>query len=208
MIIFVIIISREDRFVSVKALKGYATEVVKRGVSCELEVLQLLAPTRPLAWPSRCLKLLDYFIIPGKVSSDGEHLCIVTEVMGGDVRALQTSLPAGERNLPLPLAKHILRHVLQGLVQIHSLGIVHTDLKHDNIMFDADPSLDIPSLIAHDPPVLNPPEHTWGGIIQTVASQPLPFPSSLTDFLSRSFSIVDFGSGVSTPLLCADMYIQ
>ncbi len=148
----------ENKFVSVKALKGYATEIVNRGISRELTVLQLLSTAQaPTAWPSRCLSLLDHFIMPGKVSTDGEHLCIITDLMGGDVKSLVRGLPRGKRYVPLPLAKRILRHVLEGLVQIHSLGVAHTDLKHDNIMFDVDPSLDIPSLLTRDPPRLNIP---------------------------------------------------
>ncbi|KAK0234920.1 kinase-like domain-containing protein [Armillaria nabsnona] len=114
--------------------------------------------------------------------------------MGGDVKSLVRRLPSGKRYVPLPLAKHILRHVLQGLVQIHRLGIAHTDLKHDNIMFDVDPSLDIPSLLTCDPPRLNIPEQTWEGTIQTAVSQPLPSPSFLDDLLTRNFFIADFGS--------------
>ncbi|PBK66027.1 kinase-like protein [Armillaria solidipes] len=114
--------------------------------------------------------------------------------MGGDVRTLVQDLPSGKRYVPLPLAKHILRHVLQGLVQVHSLGVAYTDLKDDNIMFDVDPSLDIPSLLTADPPRLNIPEYTWEGTMQTAVSQPLPSPNSLDDLLTRNFFIADFGS--------------
>ncbi len=177
-----------------KALKGYATEIVNRGISRELTVLQLLSTAQaPTAWPSRCLSLL---VMPGKVSTDGEHLCIITDLMGGDVKSLVRGLPRGKRYVPLQLAKQILRHVLEGLVQIHSLGVAHTDLKQDNIMFDVDPSLDIPSLLTRDPPRLNIPEHTWEGTIQTAVSQPLPSPNSLDDLFTRNFFIADFGSGL------------
>lgn len=90
--------------------------------------------------------------MPGKVTTDGEHLCIVTDLMGGDVEPLMQGFYSRKRCLPLPLAKHVLRHVLQGLVQVQSLGVAHTDLKSDNIIFDVDFSLDVPSLLARDPP--------------------------------------------------------
>jgi len=49
-----------------------------------------------------------------RLASDGEHLCIVTELMGSNLKALQKTY---HTSLPRPLAKHILRQILKGLVQ-------------------------------------------------------------------------------------------
>ncbi|KIK60414.1 hypothetical protein GYMLUDRAFT_167856, partial [Collybiopsis luxurians FD-317 M1] len=71
---------------------------------------------------------------------------------------------------PFGLAKRILFHTLKGLVTTHKQGIVHTDLKHDNILFDrADTDLNVE------------PE------------KPLPVPSA-DKALDRTFVIGDFGN--------------
>jgi serine/threonine protein kinase len=143
-----------------------------------------------------CIKLLAQFTQPGQ-AEDGEHLCFVTEVLGGDVKSLQ--LQGQEENrtpLPLPLAKRILLHTLRGLAHLHGRGIVHTDLKSDNIMFDSGPlsTEDIAALVAADPPRRNPPEHSWQCIIQSAVNQPLPVPS-LSEAMARTYLIADLGSG-------------
>ncbi|OBZ79963.1 Serine/threonine-protein kinase SRPK [Grifola frondosa] len=84
---------------------------------------------------------------------------------------------------------------VQSTSPLHRLGIAHTDLKQDNIMWDVDPELDIPSLLARDPPRLNPPEQSWKDeVVQTSVSQPLPLLGSLDMYMCRKFYIADFGS--------------
>ena len=97
---------------------------------------------------------------PGR-EQDGDHLCLVTTLLGGDVKCLQIEA-AGKRGFPLPLAKHILLHTLRGLAHMHHYEIVHTDLKHDNIMFDAGSltQADIEALVDGDPPRRHPPEES------------------------------------------------
>ena len=67
---------------------------------------------------------------------------------------------AGKQGFPLPLAKRILLHALRGLAHMHNCEIVHTDLKHDNIMFDVGSltQADIKVLIDEDPSRRHPPE--------------------------------------------------
>ena len=78
------------------------------------------------------------------------------------------------------------------------MGIVHTDLKHDNIMFDVGPSLtqpaDIAALVEADPPRRHPPEESWERIVQVAVTQPFPLPS-FSEAMIRNFIISDFGSG-------------
>ncbi|KAK0212731.1 hypothetical protein DFS33DRAFT_1370250 [Desarmillaria ectypa] len=107
--------------------------------------------------------------------------------MGGDAKSLMRGLPSRKQYLPLLLAKHVPHHVLQGLMQVHSLDVAYTDL-----------NLDIPSLLTRDPGPsrLNIPEQTWESTMQTAVSQPL---SSLDVLLTWSFFIADFGSDYEYP---------
>jgi len=165
------------------------------------------------------------FMHPGKVPEDGMHQCFVTEVFGGDVRSLQEHLlglsqkstvgaaKEGEGDvlkleaLPLPLVKRILLHTLRGLAHLHERGIVHTDLKPDNIMFSAPPPPSVGGLeqyyervLADDPPRLNPPEPTWTPregttTIRSAVSQPLPLPATFEEAMERVYLVADLGSG-------------
>ncbi|KAF8808766.1 kinase-like protein [Phlegmacium glaucopus] len=114
--------------------------------------------------------------------------------MGGDVKSLQVKV-AGKKGLPLPLAKRILLHTLQGLAHMHHCQIVHTDLKHDNIMFDTGSITqdDLSMFIKKDPARRHPPEESWGCIVQAAVSQPLPLPS-LSEAMTRTYMVSDFGS--------------
>ena len=190
-------IYRQKKYVAIKILKGYATNLVRKGITWELAALERLsAPTSASGHESNhCLRLLSHFTHTGN-DQDGEHLCLVTDIMGGDVRSLLRHTLANHNAIPLPLAKRILLHTLRGIAYMHYCGVVHTDLKADNIMFDAGftTTADFATLIATDPPRLNPPEDSWEGTVQTAVSQPLPLPA-LSDVMTRTFLVADFGSG-------------
>ncbi|RMD42378.1 hypothetical protein DV735_g2739, partial [Chaetothyriales sp. CBS 134920] len=47
-------------------------------------------------------------------------------------------LSFAQRDVPLPLTKRILRNSLRGIAALHEKGIVHTDIKPNNIMVDWD----------------------------------------------------------------------
>ena len=187
---------REERYVAIKALKGYSTDLIRKGITWELETLERVTSVPPPSGiePTHCPRLLANFVHPGK-DRDGDHLCLVTDVMGGDVKALQVKV-AGQNTLPLPLAKRILLHTLHGLAHMHHCGIVHTDLKHDNIMFDTGSLTqdDIATFIKTNPARRHPPEESWKCVVQAAVSQPLPLPS-LSEAMTRNYMVSDFGSG-------------
>lgn len=68
-----------------------------------------------------CNILHSHFVQPGK-PGDGEHLCLVMDVLVGDIESLQSESKA----FPVSLAKLILRDALRGLSQLHASGGVHT----------------------------------------------------------------------------------
>lgn len=47
-------------------------------------------------------------------------------------------LSIAQKDTPLPLMKRILRDSLRGIADLHEKGIVHTDIKPDNILVDWD----------------------------------------------------------------------
>ncbi|KAF8323237.1 kinase-like protein [Clavulina sp. PMI_390] len=177
---------RDGGFVAVKALTGYHTDLYEKAVTWEADAFRLLSyqPRSP-----HCTPLLNEFTVEGKGSS-GSHMCFVMPVYGGDVKALQRSRPA---HFPLPLAKRISLHLLRGLAHMHERGVVHTDLKHDNIFYTTTKtSEDIEEWMANDPPRRNEPEFSDDGVMQSAVSQPLPIISE-EEVLQATYVLGDFG---------------
>ncbi|KAJ7435148.1 kinase-like protein [Mycena latifolia] len=180
-------------FVAVKALTGHMTEMNEKAVSWEAEALRLLSADPP---SPHCVRLLDEFTIPGRGSA-GSHLCFVLPIYGGDLKALSNS-----RKTPfdLPTAKRIILHLLRGIAHTHSRGVVHTDIKHDNIFFATDlETTDIERWMKEDPSRRHPPEMSQDGIVQAAVSQPLPM---ISDELAprATYVLSDFGCALPSRL--------
>ncbi|TFK33777.1 kinase-like protein [Crucibulum laeve] len=191
-------ICREKSHVAIKILNGYYTELEKHGRIWELEALkQLSSPTSS----AHCLQLISNFTLRGRGSA-GEHLCLVTQLLGGDIKSLHT---VHETVFPLLLAKRILLHVLRGIAHAHSRGVVHTDLKHDNIFFDAHISTEtLGNILVSDPPRRHPPEASFDGTVEAAVTQPLPIPT-VDEAMERIYVVGDFGSAQSVSNHTTDM---
>lgn len=139
-----------------------------------------------------CLRLVDHFSLPGKGSA-GRHICLVTPLFGGDItRYARTS---NLLRYPLPLAKRILLHTLRALNDLHECGVVHTDIKSDNIFFDTPlENEDIRVLLESNPSRRHQAEASYDGIVHAAVSQPLPLPT-IEKFTKRTFVLGDLGSG-------------
>ncbi|KAF8531902.1 kinase-like protein [Gautieria morchelliformis] len=177
----------ENSFVAVKVLKGRIWEQ---------EALKLVSSPPS----SHCLQLLSHFTIPGKGSA-GEHLCFVTPVLGGDVKSL---FERHGQVFPFKLAKRILLQMLRGIAHAHRSGVVHTDLKLDNIFFNNHMStVDVEGLLASDPPRRHPLEASVDGTVQAAVSQPLPIPTA-EEATQCTYVVADFGSAQSITNQIAD----
>jgi serine/threonine protein kinase len=98
--------------------------------------------------------------------------------------------------LPLTLAKRILLHVLRGIEHAHRAGMVHTDLKYDNIFFDVGMSTeDIQEVLDSEPPKTHPRKPSQDEAAQAAVSQPLPLPSLEEAGRLQTFVVADFGNG-------------
>ncbi|KAJ7459779.1 kinase-like domain-containing protein, partial [Mycena latifolia] len=171
-------------YLALKALTGYCTQCIEKGLSRELDVLVRVS----LPPHEHCLQLQDSFIIPGKGTS-GSHLCLLTSLLAGDLKSTWNA------HLPLPLAKRILLHTLRGLAHSHNCSVVHTDLKPDNIFIsNVTITSDIENLLQADPSRIHEAEASYDGIVHAAVSQPIPRPS-LEEGMTRTYVLGDFGSG-------------
>lgn len=144
-----------------------------------------------------CLDLLETFNITPKDGTEN-HICVVTPYHDGDVFSVAKSL--GSFAFPLKLAKRILLHVLRGLAHAHKCGVIHTDIKHDNIFVENTMSAEeIEQWIKGDPSRLHPPEHSLSGVVQAAVSQPLPMQLKVEELMKRKFILADYGYGTSFP---------
>lgn len=174
---------------------------MRKGLCWEINALKRISG--PSGSSSHCLSILDTFTQPGK-GSTGEHACIVTEVLGGDVGSIQRR---HKQKLPLPLVKRILLHTLRGIAHAHKNGVVHTDIKIENIFFDTPMTKgDIENLIESEPSRRHELDKTPEGPLRAAVSQPLPQPS-IEEALERTFLLADFGSGGSF-LSCETSFIK
>lgn len=100
-----------------------------------------------------CARMTDYF---EHVGPNGTHVCMVFDVLGENLLSLMEWYEY--RGIPLPIVKAIAEQVLIGLEHIHSIDIIHTDLKPENVLL-ASPKHKIISIMKHyvPPPLYKRP---------------------------------------------------
>ncbi|KAI0724742.1 kinase-like domain-containing protein [Fomitopsis betulina] len=158
----------EDRFVALKILTSEATKALAPGPdqrSDEQPMLEKIACADPSHRGFRhTLAYLDAFNFTGP---HGLHRCIVTEPLGYGVDYIRKLRPEGDRRVAPSIVKRVTRQVLLGLEYLHDVcGIVHTDVKHDNILFRPQ---DLQTVIMHE--LVDKPSITYD--CGTAASPPV-----------------------------------
>ncbi|KDR82262.1 hypothetical protein GALMADRAFT_90824 [Galerina marginata CBS 339.88] len=128
------VFSRDKRLAAMKVLVGDMTIPSKKGGWDELGILEILKErnSQSCGYPHVC-QLLDNFIHRGL---NGDHICLVLEAMSISVLDVYRACPGA---MPLPLLKRVCKHVLRALCYLHECGIVHTDIKGDNILMTGAP---------------------------------------------------------------------
>ncbi|KAK7691208.1 hypothetical protein QCA50_006311 [Cerrena zonata] len=150
---------RENRLAAMKVLVSELTRET-RGPD-ERGIMMLLRDTDPqsIGWHHVC-QLFDSFTHTGP---NGEHICLILEPlrlgMGSVSRAFNGPMP-------LPLVRRIAKQMLQALQYVHKCGVIHTDIKPDNIM------------------MVGPPP-TAGQTSTQI---------NINDLQSANFKLIDFGS--------------
>ncbi|KZT68525.1 kinase-like protein [Daedalea quercina L-15889] len=139
----------EDRFVALKILTCAATKALLPGPdqrSDEQRMLEKIASANPAHRGYRHnLAYFDAFSIKGP---HGLHRCLVTEVVGYGVDYIRKLRDDGDRRIAPSTVKRVVRQVLLALEYLHDVcGIVHTDLKHDNILFRP---RELTSVVSHE----------------------------------------------------------
>ncbi|KAF5318541.1 hypothetical protein D9619_010851 [Psilocybe cf. subviscida] len=140
--------------------------------------------------------LQDDFFISGPPQSEGNeptrHLCLVMHLYSTSVSALRRSSPT--KALPIYMTRNIIYMLLQALVAVHAMGIVHTDVKLDNLLFIEKRNVQenvLEKYLKENPPVQ---DRDSGMLVQ---DEPIPsdwtFESSAHDFELSTIYLIDFG---------------
>lgn len=77
----------------------------------------------------QCARMSDHFEHTGP---HGVHVCMVFDILGENLLCLIERYE--HRGIPIPIVKSLTREILIGLDHIHSMNIIHTDLKPENVL--------------------------------------------------------------------------
>ncbi|KAI0056777.1 kinase-like protein [Artomyces pyxidatus] len=158
--------SRE--YLAAKILSADATNALRRGVMDELGFLQTVKDTSTSGREPRLPILHDHFAQQGY---HGVHYCFLTRPQALDVHAFRASAPTGK--LAAYIVKRIMACVVEGLKVLHSLDIIHADMKADNVLCCGPSMAEIEETLKNEPVFIYGDFEVWGRQYPIFRSQPL-----------------------------------
>lgn len=138
---------RMERFQAMKVQRS-ASHYTSSAMD-EIELLSEIKSAEAKLGTPQCAQLNDFFNHQGP---NGLHVCMVFDAYGENLLMLIERYEY--HGIPLPIVKCITRQVLLALNHIHSVRIIHTDLKPENVLLSS-PKHSIASLMRrYSPPPL------------------------------------------------------
>ncbi|KAK7021769.1 hypothetical protein VNI00_017280 [Paramarasmius palmivorus] len=193
---------RDDRtsYFAVKILTCSASARIRYKEGYELETHKRIRQDSASSHPGRtyCADITDVFLA---TNHHGVHLCFVFRAHSGSVARLVNEMSGGVGTfrLPIPAIASILRQTILGTSYLHSLGMVHTDIKASNLFITIDKEAQaIDQFLRENPSRTYPPRYEpalSSEPIVTAVTEPLP-PLDFTTFEEMGICLGDFGEAV------------
>lgn len=112
------------------ALKRMKSLEKTRAFEYEQMIMNAISAAYPNYRPPCAPHVLCYF----DISQDKEgRFYFLSEIMDGDLMALLKQLKTNKQNMAL--AKSVFKQTLQGLKELKEIGLLHRDLKHENLLY-------------------------------------------------------------------------
>ncbi|THH03876.1 hypothetical protein EW146_g10325 [Bondarzewia mesenterica] len=179
-------------YVAINVLTVNATAGVLNGLLDEVDYLKAIKMAKPdHSGHKHCLHLYDAFIAR---SYHGPHMCLVTNVLGGNMINLRRLQANGRDAFPVALSKRIIKQTLLALDYLHrECDLVHTGKSSSSHLYQNEAITrflkESPSAI-YEPRI--EPDLSPDPII-TVKSQPLPNFGLRPDASNLDVCLIDYG---------------
>ncbi|THH30814.1 hypothetical protein EUX98_g3376 [Antrodiella citrinella] len=155
------------KYLAAKVLSADSTFALQKGYIAELDILQAVA-AHAQGRPEPSVPILyDHFEQQGP---HGMHYCFLTKPLRSHVHAFRASAPTG--SLAVHVVKPIIACVAESLKFLHSIKIIHADVKADNVLFLGPDTAEIEEAIRQAPSQVEGTFEFEGNSYPILRSQP------------------------------------